>query len=312
MLTGILACLIVARTAEESALIVGAVLIPLAVVLLDVVVLILARRPILRAKTEEGWYDGLRVGTATPLFASKRRFSRGAIAAFGVTVAILVVVTVVGIVRWPQLPDPIPTHFDANGNVDGWAAKSVWSVFGLHLILTATAVLMVVLGLLIPSRRQHPDGQADLGRAEARGRTGVVVATLAVCALLMALVDAGLSSAIWWAAETATVQAITASTVIASLAVCILPLVLAARMRREIATGEPGDTETPDDDAHWKLGGQVYLNRADPSVWVPKRVGIGYTVNVATPAGVAVTVVIGLVLVGCIVVGILAITRAIS
>ncbi|MDO4443020.1 MAG: DUF5808 domain-containing protein [Slackia sp.] len=38
-----------------------------------------------------------------------------------------------------------------------------------------------------------------------------------------------------------------------------------------------------DDDAHWKLG-IFYFNPDDPSIWLPERFGIGWTVNFARPA----------------------------
>ena len=35
-----------------------------------------------------------------------------------------------------------------------------------------------------------------------------------------------------------------------------------------------------DDDEHWLLG-TIYCNRNDPSIFVPKRFGIGWTSNIA-------------------------------
>jgi len=35
---------------------------------------------------------------------------------------------------------------------------------------------------------------------------------------------------------------------------------------------------TPDD--AWKIGGLFYYNPSDPAVWVEKRVGLGYTLNI--------------------------------
>lgn len=312
MVAGILASLLLSRLIDDAGLVVGAVIIPVAVIVADVAVLVVARRPIVEAKASEGWYEGVRVGTATPLLASNRRFSRGAIAAFVVTVAILVLVTVAGLLRWPTLPDQMPVHFDASGTPDRWEAKSVWSVFGLHIVMAATIALLVALSLASPTRRQHPDGRADLGRAEAQGRSQVIQATLATAALLLALVDAALSAAIWWAADTDMVRAITASTIVASLAVCVIPIVLSVRMRREIAAVAPGDTETPDDESHWRLGGQVYLNRDDPSAFVPKRVGVGYTVNVASFGGVIFMIAVGVIIIGSIILTVLASTGVLS
>ena len=45
-----------------------------------------------------------------------------------------------------------------------------------------------------------------------------------------------------------------------------------------------GDDYLPDDDdEHWKLG-IFYVNRDDPSVFLPERFGIGWTINFGRPA----------------------------
>ncbi len=44
-----------------------------------------------------------------------------------------------------------------------------------------------------------------------------------------------------------------------------------------------GDAMPDDDDGHWKLG-VFYVNRDDASVFLPKRFGIGWTINFGRPA----------------------------
>ena len=52
---------------------------------------------------------------------------------------------------------------------------------------------------------------------------------------------------------------------------------------------QPAGTELGTRKAGWKLGGLVYFAPDDPAVFVPKRVGIGQTVNMARGAAWAVT-----------------------
>ena len=50
---------------------------------------------------------------------------------------------------------------------------------------------------------------------------------------------------------------------------------------RAVAATAPPDTwgdATPDN--AWKVGGLFYFNPSDPAVWVEKRVGLGYTLNI--------------------------------
>jgi len=44
-----------------------------------------------------------------------------------------------------------------------------------------------------------------------------------------------------------------------------------------------------EDDQHWKLG-VFYVNKNDPSIFIEKRFGIGFTINFGNPIGVAVMV----------------------
>ena len=52
--------------------------------------------------------------------------------------AAIAAVFVMIILRWPMLPDRIPTHFDLNGNVNGYGGK------GTLIVLPAVALLMFV------------------------------------------------------------------------------------------------------------------------------------------------------------------------
>jgi len=51
-----------------------------------------------------------------------------------------------GLALWDRFPERIPVHFGPGGRADGWAPKSVLSVFGPALLLT---VLMVVIAFVL-------------------------------------------------------------------------------------------------------------------------------------------------------------------
>ena len=46
-----------------------------------------------------------------------------------------------GLALWDRFPERMPVHFGPGGRADGWAAKSVLSVFGPALLLTLLVVL---------------------------------------------------------------------------------------------------------------------------------------------------------------------------
>jgi uncharacterized membrane protein len=57
--------------------------------------------------------------------------------------------------------------------------------------------------------------------------------------------------------------------------------------------------DAPDDDRFWKAG-ILYLNRDDPALFVQRRFGVGWTVNIGRPAGVVIMIVVALVVIGII------------
>ena len=47
-----------------------------------------------------------------------------------ITSIVILLPMIVGVFLWNVLPDKIPTHWDASGQVDGWSSKA-FAVFGL-------------------------------------------------------------------------------------------------------------------------------------------------------------------------------------
>ena len=47
-----------------------------------------------------------------------------------ITSLMLLIPVIVGLLLWNRLPDPMPSHWDIHGEVDGWSSKA-FTVFGL-------------------------------------------------------------------------------------------------------------------------------------------------------------------------------------
>lgn len=66
--------------------------------------------------------------------------------------AVLVVIIITWVVAFiyePKLPEQIPTHWNASGEVDGYTSKP-WGVYMLPLISTAMSLLLMVLPKISP------------------------------------------------------------------------------------------------------------------------------------------------------------------
>lgn len=72
-----------------------------------------------------------------------------------VTSILIVLPVLVGIVLWDRLPEQIPTHWNASGEIDGWSSKP-FAVFGLPLILLAAQWLCMLGTAADPKKENHP------------------------------------------------------------------------------------------------------------------------------------------------------------
>ena len=62
----------------------------------------------------------------------------------------------VGLLLWSRLPETIATHFDANGQPNGWSSRA-FAVFGLPAFLVAVHLLCTFGTLMDPKRKNIQD-----------------------------------------------------------------------------------------------------------------------------------------------------------
>ena len=69
---------------------------------------------------------------------------------------IIILPIFIGLILWNQLPEQMPTHWNAAGEVDGWSSKA-FAIFGLPLIMLGAQWLCVLGSLADPKKANHPD-----------------------------------------------------------------------------------------------------------------------------------------------------------
>lgn len=65
------------------------------------------------------------------------------------TLITILITWIVAVIYSGYLPDPVPTHWNIDGEIDGWTAKP-WGVYILPIIDTATILLLLVLPKIAP------------------------------------------------------------------------------------------------------------------------------------------------------------------
>lgn len=72
------------------------------------------------------------------------------------TSVIILLPALAGVILWNRLPDRMPTHWNASGEIDSWSSKP-FAVFGLPLILLAAQWLCLLGTAADPKKENHSD-----------------------------------------------------------------------------------------------------------------------------------------------------------
>lgn len=183
---------------------------------------------------------------------------RPAVPWLAVTLALGVAAVVIGVLRLDALPDPYPVHFGPAGDPDRFTDRSLGSVLMPAVVGQLTALAVFATPLLV------------------RG-TGIqrLVAPLAAMGFV---IGGGISliSIAQYVSEDAVPPPWTFWALLAAIVVTTVWVVVVSVR---------ADREAPGDRTGWKWGGLVYADPDNPDVFVPKRVGVGITINFARPMG---------------------------
>lgn len=177
--------------------------------------------------------------------------------------------------NWDSVPERFPTHWNLAGMPDGWTTKSPGGVFRGVAVGFVICASLWFTGFAVLRWTRLPRVTGADGASARRVRRAHLVAMLANGYLIAALLSWTTVFAMF--ASTREEQILPALFRVAPFALLIFGT-LAVRVMRRTATsgGAPVGDTTPD--SSW-LFGHLYVNRHDPALFVEKRMGIGYTLN---------------------------------
>jgi uncharacterized membrane protein len=192
----------------------------------------------------------------------------GGIFAVLVPFAILAATAVYLYVNWSHIPERFPVHWGIDGSPDGWSARTWQGVYTPVIVgaIQSGFILLVGLGILRASPRGRVAANAAATAQFRRVMLQFLVATVWGMALLLAAVALVPRSG----------NSIETLPLLIMLGLSALAIVFVVRLVLINRTLMSGGDGTPD--ACWKLG-FLYINPADPAIFVEKRLGLGYTCN---------------------------------
>ena len=71
-----------------------------------------------------------------------------------ITSLVLLIPVIVGLLLWNQLPDPMPSHWNIHGEVDGWSSKA-FTVLGLPALMLALQWVCVLASMADPKYKNY-------------------------------------------------------------------------------------------------------------------------------------------------------------
>ncbi|MDO7905907.1 DUF5808 domain-containing protein [Paenibacillus sp. JX-17] len=205
--------------------------------------------------------------------------------------------------QYSEIPARIPMQYDLEGQVTRWADKNVLNVLLPNIMQIGFTLLLLLINVMIRRSKQ----QLSPSDPEQSSRTNAVFRYR--WSLFNLLTGIALVLLFSFMQVTMVYHIAPQTSMVVSMMVPILVVIGALYL--SFSTGQGGSRMRErgnhpaypvNDDSQWKLGA-FYYNPSDPSLFVEKRMGIGWTVNMARPAAwlffllpIAIIVVISIIL----------------
>ena len=260
-------------------------------VVMSFVLMLRNRCKVSALKLSEGW--GVRSHQAVASVAEKDLPGAIPLAWDLVYVPVILGTACLGLMLYPSMPDLLPMHADFVGNVNRYVSKTPGSALGFPLAFEAFLAVCFVFShwmILRSKRPSDPDVPATSALAY-----GLFARAQSVFLLAMGVLMSAGSGLLFLLSSAGFIGLGQAG--LGIMVLCV-PLVIGGAVLA-IVYGQAGsrvfmgmreDGELlADDDEHWKLG-MFYFNPEDVSVFLPKRFGVGWTLNLARPSAWAIVV----------------------
>ncbi|WP_010097184.1 DUF1648 domain-containing protein [Ornithinibacillus scapharcae] len=219
---------------------------------------------------------------------------------FGVSFLITFATIAITLRYFDHIPNQIPIQYNFDGLVTNWATKSVRSALAMPIISLYLSLLFMFLNAMIAKAKQQisaekPEESMQQNIVFRRRWSAYLIGTGIGVTLLFSFIQLTIIFSI----NSQLINLVTAIFVIVLVGWAIILSITTGQggSRVKVATGSNGEIIDRDDDKHWKLG-MFYFNKQDPAMFLEKRFGVGWTINLARPLAWIIFIVIILLAVG--------------
>ncbi|MDO4710910.1 MAG: DUF1648 domain-containing protein [Peptostreptococcaceae bacterium] len=237
-------------------------------------------------KAENGFYIEEQKIAVDLKMSSRRAKKKSLLWYYVPSLVVSLIPIILSIKNYDRLPEQIPTHYDLYLEPDIFAPKSPGAVLFPYIFSIVMACFFMLSNYLMRVSRKN-FGPGDLEDAIIRSEKaefwwgicfGAISLSLSFLMALTYLPMSGVKIGRWMALFMISVLILSiASPIVVGLKVGTS----GERLRSKTIEGR---NASYDDDDKW-LWGILYYDPGDPATFVPKKVGVGYTINMATAIG---------------------------
>lgn len=206
-----------------------------------------------------------------------------------------IITLIITFISYDRIPDVFPTHYNGKGIPDSFAIKNSFSGFIYLILLPIIQALMILFFMVI--NKFAINGKTDINSGsirEIKEQRKVFKKYNSIFLFLLALEMIILFSFIQfcmiygWSINI--INGISLTIIFASIIIFTIVTYKIGQGGKNIKVSNAEKEIYRDDDKYWILG-SFYYNKKDPSLFIEKRIGIGWDVNIGNPIGMTIMIV---------------------
>lgn len=210
---------------------------------------------------------------------------------------------IVTVIKYPSLPNIIPTHYNINGVANKFAAKSYANLLSIPIVqLLMGALFFGIFIAILSAKTQYAGGEISDGLSRGMRFKKIMANFLFFIGIAVLLLFVFIQLSILQIITNTVMFAVPMVFMAGVILVVIILMIKVGQSGIRLKTsGKQIEQNTVDTDENW-IGGIIYCNRKDPSLFVEKRFGMGYTLNFGNPKSIFAMAVFVLIIAGIIVI----------
>ncbi|BAQ13293.1 membrane protein [Clostridium botulinum B2 128] len=250
-----------------------------------------------KLKSNKNWFKNKKQVIAVDTEFSSENANKSLISPWWFLIPILIILITIfmNIKAYPNLPNKVATHWDFNGNVNGYQNKSTFLIYQMPLMeLFITSIFFLCYKIIGWSKKQISAVNPEESKTRNKLFRRILSIYMTFSAIAMTIFLSIINFEIMKVIDINDKYMMYFS-LIFTLSIIIATILLGVKvgqggsnLKLNYKNYNKNNFINKDDDDHWILGNTIYYNKKDPSLFIEKRFGIGWTINAGRPLGLIV------------------------